>query len=259
MIVSAFDAGSAGRPAVERSIADEQGGLSLRLSPSLTVWACAADLRDIDLYEPLKGPMRAALWPAVRPLLEFRPRGDDRGLAARPAILGESIAGGYCHCGFGFDLSGDLPPNTPTAVTDWPERYGSTSTVAERSTSPGTWRRSPGLVGPIARLARSSWSFPTRLPPRPGPGASPCQSSPVAAGLPLDHHFGHGHGRTSRPLVEASGRRCAGFISRYAAKQGSSRCFQASEGRTPSISCEDSPGMRASAAMIAISRNSDTD
>ncbi len=106
MIVSAFDAGSAGRPAVERSIADEQGGLSLRLSPSLTVWACAADLRDIDLYEPLKGPMRAALWPAVRPLLEFRPRGDDRGLAARPAILGESIAGGYCHCGFGFDLSG---------------------------------------------------------------------------------------------------------------------------------------------------------
>jgi GNAT superfamily N-acetyltransferase len=110
VIVSAFDAGSAGCPTVERSVAGARGDLSLRLSPPLKVWACSADLREVDRYEPLSGAMRAALWPGVRRLLEFEPRGADGRLAASPSTLDEAAAAIACHGGFGFELSG-----SPTA------------------------------------------------------------------------------------------------------------------------------------------------
>jgi GNAT superfamily N-acetyltransferase len=101
VLVSCFDAGAAGQPTVEKMVAGAKGAMGLRLSPALSLWACTADLREADRYEPLKGLARVALWPGVRSLLAFSP---DRGPApeAKPARLEDAAAEMPSGTGFAF-------------------------------------------------------------------------------------------------------------------------------------------------------------
>jgi GNAT superfamily N-acetyltransferase len=97
VLVSCFDAGAAGKPTVQKMIAGAKGAMTLRLSSPLTLWACTADLRQADRYEPLGGLARVALWPGVRSLLAFSPSSDP-GLRATPGSLAEA----YTPQGFAF-------------------------------------------------------------------------------------------------------------------------------------------------------------
>lgn len=91
VLVSCFDAGAAGKPTVEKMIAGANGAMALRLSSPLTLWACTADLREADRYEPLRGLARVALWPGVRSLLAFSPSTDSR-LRVTPGSLADASA-----------------------------------------------------------------------------------------------------------------------------------------------------------------------
>ncbi len=102
VLVSCFDAGAAGKPTVEKMVQGAKGAMDLRLSPALSLWACTADLREADRYEPMQGLSRIALWPGVRSLLAFSPDTADGRLRAVPARL-ESSSSVYSRpTGFAF-------------------------------------------------------------------------------------------------------------------------------------------------------------
>jgi GNAT superfamily N-acetyltransferase len=101
VLVSSFDAGAAGRPTVQKSVARVQGEIDLRISSPISMWACTADLREVDQYEPMIGLSRIALWPGLHWLLGFSPRPDEPGLTAHAASL-DDVADPCSDFGFGL-------------------------------------------------------------------------------------------------------------------------------------------------------------
>jgi len=108
MLVSSFDAGAAGRPTVEKAVAKAAGQVAIRLSRPLSLWACAANLREADRYEPLRGLARAALWPGISSLVAFSGSACPSGIRVAPGCLEEPGVDPAPGHGFRFRLESDL-------------------------------------------------------------------------------------------------------------------------------------------------------